>query len=146
MQIKYRWTEGLPVVDAKKPVVIHVTKTDVTKGQKAEPEACAMAQACMRELKVARVRINIGRTYILFGKVWHRYKTPASIAREIVSFDRGATFEPGTYRIAPVMPSLRLGVAKKRKKTAPPKVKNPKKAPHKMTYHLTANVRRYKDK
>ncbi len=64
--------------------------------------------AIKREAKVAEVEGHISRTYVKQGKQWVRYITPEAISREITSFDRGAQFEPGDYKLRKPAESERL--------------------------------------
>lgn len=113
-----RTFEGLPVIDADEPIALRVLPLDV-KGAKAKsPASCAAARAGQRELNTD-VRVFLTRTYVKVKAhgatkgenhdTWVRYKTPESASREIVSFDRGATFEPGDYTFVPLPASNRLG-------------------------------------
>jgi hypothetical protein len=54
-----------------------------------------------------KARVHLGCTYVEVGNKWLRYKTPAAIRTEIISFDRGATFTPGPYTLRPMPPSHR---------------------------------------
>jgi len=48
-------------------------------------------------------------SYVIKGKKALRFATPASVQREIVSFDRHGDFAPGDYTLVPKAPSSRLG-------------------------------------
>ena len=98
---------GLPVVDAPKPLKLHITKSDVAKGNTKDPGACAAARACMRELHAEEARVHIGRTYLKMGGKWMRFNTGPALRSEIIAFDRGGTFEPGEYHLAALYPSER---------------------------------------
>lgn len=120
---------GKPVVDAKRRTTITITSKDIQRGNNKDPGGCAAALAIIRERHVKAARVHLGRTYILKGGKWVRYNTPDSVRSEIISFDRGATFQPGTYTFRPVQPSHR-GIGKrqgsgkdKRKKNAKPRAK-----------------------
>src|SRR5258706_13584318 len=93
---KTRTFEGLPVIDATNDIELHVLPVDVKGASKKNPASCAAAKAGQRELK-KDVRVFISRTYVKEKKNWVRYFTPQSASREIISFDRGSSFEPGTY-------------------------------------------------
>jgi hypothetical protein len=101
--------DGVPVEDAAKPVKLHITKADVNKGNNKDPGGCAAAQACMRELGAEAARVHIGRTYLKLGKKWVRFHTPPALRSEIIAFDRGGTFEPGEYYLAPMQPTKKAG-------------------------------------
>lgn len=85
------------VKDAKHDIVIETTKEDCTRrGRKMHGE-CVMAQACRRQLHADAAIISASRAYIVQGNKATRYVIGEGIAREIVSFDRGAGFTPGKY-------------------------------------------------
>lgn len=109
-QHKQRLFEGLPVVDSKSPVTIHVEDQDIKGARKNDPGGCAAAKAGQRELK-KDVRVFLTRTYIKSAdkKHWVRYITPESAGREIVAFDRGAAFCEGSYKLMPPCKGAQLG-------------------------------------
>ena len=101
--------DGLPVVDAKAPLKLEVTKTDCQLATRKNPGCCAVAKACGRELKIKGVRVHLSRLYLLAGKTWTRYVVHSSLRQEIIAFDRGGKFQPGIYTFAAPEPSRRLG-------------------------------------
>jgi hypothetical protein len=98
---------GLPVVDAKKPIVLTVTKDDIKNAHKhsKDPEGCVAAQAAMRQEKAISARVHLGRVYIRKGKNWIRYYTPHNLRNEIIAFDRGGSFSTGDFNLVPVSPA-----------------------------------------
>lgn len=133
--LKTRTFEGLPVVDATHDIALHVLSIDVKNAKKNDPKSCAAAKAGQRELK-KDVRVFITRTYVKEKNHWVRYKTPESVSREIVSFDRGSSFEPGTYIVKTPHESMKLGYNRGRNDTHPRTGnKNPKPR------HVTAMIR-----
>ena len=90
------------MVDAKKPMVIHITKSDVRNGSLKDSSSCAAAKAICRQTACEAAKVYIGRTYIKQDGKWVRYATPPSLRNEIIAFDRGGQFEPGDYTLAPV--------------------------------------------
>jgi hypothetical protein len=133
---KIRMYEGLPVVDADESIMLHILPEDVKGSRKADPANCAAARACKRELK-KEAKVYKTRIYIKNKNSWTRYITPMSITKEIVAFDRGASFEPGEYTVKAVPQSARLGYhrGKSTEKSGLKKNKKP--------YHITANVRKF---
>lgn len=99
--------DGAPVVNATKKLPITITPRDVKLGETKDPGACAAARACMREAGATQARVHISTTYLKMDKEWVRYRTPAAIRSEIISFDRGAGFQPGDYVLRPLQPSHR---------------------------------------
>lgn len=98
------------VVDAKKRVTISVTEKDCRYARKSSPDKCAMAKACEREYDGAI--ISMSTAYLIKGEVATRYKTPPSVSREIVSFDRNHDFRPGEYTLNAIPKGNTLGVKK----------------------------------
>jgi hypothetical protein len=95
--------DGLPVVDAKRPVRITVTKNDVAKADTKHPENCAAARACVRDLHALEARVHLARVYIRMNQSnWQRYQTPQILRSEIIAFDRGGTFEPQDFILEPL--------------------------------------------
>ena len=90
---------GKKVVDATKPISIHITQRDTTDGANKDPAGCAAARAVKRDLHCVSARVHIGRVYVETPKQWVRYHTPRSLRTEIIAFDRGGSFEPGEYKL-----------------------------------------------
>ncbi len=130
------------VVDATEDTDIVVTKGDTTTKAVRNHKECALAQACRRVFAAEGAVINVTSAYIIQGKTAYRYKLPESVSREIVSFDREAGFEPGTYHLHTPPPSSRLGVAARTGSRAGYKKGNGR--PYK-SYHFTDKVRRVTD-
>lgn len=124
--------DGLPVKDARKSVILHVTTGDIRKAKVKDPSACAAALACKRDLGAKEAQIHKSRTYLRFNGHWTRYLTPASLQAEIVAFDRGGRFEPGEHRLTKMAPSRPFN-----KKTGPRKTKGKLRG----SYHRVANIR-----
>ncbi len=122
--------DGLPVQDAKRPITLTITETDITKAHTKAPNACAVARACARQLHVKEARVHLGRIYLRTNETnWVRYQTPASLRDEIIAFDRGGSFQPGEFRIKPIDTytqtrerSARSNTTKTGKKRRPPHI------------------------
>jgi hypothetical protein len=97
------------VADATAPILIHVKECDVDKAKKMKHNACAMAKACERDLSVDGALISPSVSYLIRGDLAIRYKTPASVGRELVSFDRHKDFRPGEYQLTAIPKSHRIG-------------------------------------
>lgn len=129
--------EGLPVVDAERGLELHVQKRDVNRMQRKNPARCALA-ACAERIYKSEARVYMSRAYVKSadGTHWLRYTVPASAQREITAFDRGASFEPGSYRLGAPSPTARLGqYSSKSHGTKPPAGKAPR------PIHFSINVR-----
>lgn len=108
--IKRMFPNVTTIIDAKKSIQVHVEGRDCKNAEPLNPRECAMARAAKREYKVDAAVIGISSSYIIKGNKATRFKTPNTVQREIVSFDRHSDFEPGEYHLAVHSPSLRLGV------------------------------------
>ena len=101
--------DGFPVIDAKKPLKLEITRADCNLATRKNPGCCAVAKACGRELKIRGVRVHLSRLYLLSGKAWTRYLVHSSLRSEIIAFDRGGKFQPGVYTFQAPNPNKRLG-------------------------------------
>src|SRR5512143_537273 len=131
----HRKINGLPVVDATKPVRLHITKSDVVKGRTKDPGGCAAAVACCRQLKATEARIHLSRAYVRFNGKWLRYETTGPLRSEIVTFDRGGKFEPGEYMLKTVDTAelMRRGKAHSQRPRKHPRVGKSKRLRHVLT-------------
>ena len=129
---KIRAFEGSPVVDADAAMMLQITPNDVKGASKKNPATCAAARAGQRELG-KDVRVFLTRTYVKEKNHWIRFKTPESVSREIISFDRGSAFDPGEYHFVPLSPSQRLGGYRG---PSTPKTGKHKPRPHHATGHV----------
>lgn len=134
--MRLKTIDGKIVVDAKKPLMLHITAADITNADRKEPHACVVARACRRELHVKEVRVHLSRIYVRTNDSnWTRYHTPASLRSEIIAFDRGGEFSKGEHRLVPLQPAKRLG-ADKRKRS-----KRNRKPEKKREYRVVKDVR-----
>jgi hypothetical protein len=105
--VKQFFPKVTKVNDADKPMTIEVTKADNNSAQVRNHNACAMAVACKRKMKLDGVIVSIATIYTIKGDTATRYRVPQSVSREIVSFDRDAGFAEGEYRMT--KPITKLG-------------------------------------
>lgn len=128
--------DGRPVRDAKRDLTLEILVRDITGAKPKDVTACAAARAAKRICHALEVRVYMSVTYILQqNKVWERFMTPPSLAREIVVIDRsGGHFSPGEYLMKAPYPTRQLG----RHKPTGPKATQGKK--HRFR-HMTENVR-----
>lgn len=73
------------------------------------PNNCAMAKACRLLDNVEDAAIYTSTAYVKFkdNDKWQRYRVPSGARKEIIRFDRTASFRPGEYRLVPIQPSHR---------------------------------------
>lgn len=112
----------LPIVNAKRKLKIDITPRDIKSANRKSPSSCVVSQACKGMEHIKEIRTHLSRTYVRSNEGnWVRYMTPRSLRDEIIAFDRGGSFEPGTYVLEPP-PKNREATGKrqgsnKRKKT-----------------------------
>lgn len=87
------------VKDATRGLSIEVAKRDQRAQGRRKHKDCALAVACRRTMKLDAVIVSMSRVYLIKNTVATRYEFPPSVAREIVSFDRGGGFGVGTYAL-----------------------------------------------
>ncbi len=119
------------VTDSQKSIKIEVTKKDCSSRAVKDHKECALAQACKHIADGAIICVKYA--YLINGNKAVRYSVPESVSREIAVFDRDGPFEPGTYHLAPVPPSNRLGTRRE-----PGGHTSNGKPPN---YHRTENIR-----
>jgi hypothetical protein len=125
------------VMDAKQPVLINVTPKDCRGAKSKDFSSCAFAKACKRDYDGAIVSLSVA--YLIKGELATRYKVPAGIAREIVSFDRNHDFRQGEYWLNAPSKAMRLGPRRH------PQPKNKANyARVKRRYHRTGGIRSLK--
>ena len=117
---------GKKVVDANYKMAITVTKEDIANGDRKQPNACAVALACRRQFDADAAIVNLTRTYIEYPRRVVRFFTTQALRNEIVAWDQGGKFTPGTYYLRPCPPTAKLegydrSKAKKRKEPPAPK-------------------------
>jgi len=115
------------VMDATENARVEVTRRDNSNAKVRNHSACAMAVACKRTFGMDGVIISIGTAYLIKGDSALRYHLPASISREVVSFDREAGFDEGTYELKRPAPGDRLEDYENRDKEKPKVKRGPGK-------------------
>lgn len=95
--------DGKHVVDAKRRLLLKIMRSDIKAAQIKSPKACVAAQACVRRPEVQEARVHLSRVYLKTKKgrgfQWTRFITPGPLKQEIIAYDRGGSFEPGTYEL-----------------------------------------------
>jgi hypothetical protein len=129
--------DGVNVVDAKRKLKITIKPVDIKKGKSKAPESCVIAKACMRQLKAARARVHLSRTYVKIGNAWVRYETSHPLRAEIIAYDRGGRFMPGEFELLVPRPTFREGA----KRPSGPRIN--KTGNRVRTYHILAGIREH---
>jgi hypothetical protein len=137
--VKKQFPQVEEVVDATEGVRVRVQKRDSHEGRKKQPNDCALARACRREMKADGAIINVAFSYVIKGKTATRYMTSTAVAREITSFDRHQDFAAGDdYLLSKVPPAARLGIEKRRGRSGS---HTPKKSHLAVHQHKTEDIR-----
>lgn len=100
--------DGIKVEDGKVPLTLNVRRIDAARASRKEPDRCAVARACYRELHATEVRVHLSRVYVRTNGTYKRYCTPPCLRNEIIAFDRGGQFAPGQYTLTVPGPARRL--------------------------------------
>lgn len=95
------------VRDARRPLDIEVTNSDIKHSTVKSHKSCAIAEACKRLEAIDGAVIAVRVAYLVNGDTAVRYHMPENMTREIVAFDRSGAFQPGSYTLK--RPSIRLG-------------------------------------
>ncbi len=129
------------ITDATRNITIEVTRSDTTSSKVRNHSECALAHAAKRMTNAEGAIINVTTAYLITGDKAVRYELPTSVSREVVSFDRDAGFDPGSYHLRKPKPSRRLNNPKRSgaKKWVKGNGESPK------PYHITGAVRRVGD-
>ena len=125
------------VVDSNEHVSITVKERDCQGATLSNFCECALARAARRELKADGALIGITYSYVIYGNKAVRFKTPQSVGRELVSFDRNGDFDQGTYALSPISKSQKLGVRRGNTNSDNPGTKIPR-----YHVHQSGRVRR----
>lgn len=129
------------VSDSTKRVEVNVTEQDCSGAKKGNIQACALARACKRALKMDGVIIGLSTSYLIKGTHATRYRTPPTVAREIVTFDRHHDFDIGRYHLSRISLSQGFDRARAREKKRNHNGKGKRKGPVSHIIHTTARVR-----
>lgn len=126
----------LPVQDAKKDLILHITEADVKGSKRKDGDYCAVANALCRQEHFKTARVHKGVTYVMNkDNSVTRYITPAALYVELMIFDRGGRMEPGDYILKAPRGQQRLGEGYK------PKGKGKKTGKLPKVVHLVKSVR-----
>lgn len=99
---------GIPVVEAKLPIRVHVSDEDVILAKKKDSKHCALARAAARVPNVKAAYIFRSRAFLEYPDRIVRFLLPQSTQREIISFDRANIFASGVYQLSAVGPATTL--------------------------------------
>lgn len=128
------------VRDADDDLLINVTAKDEKASKRKDHNECAMATAIKRQEHASSVIISASTAYVIKGTEAVRYKVPEAVSKEVVSFDRGSSFESGDYKLKAQPKSHRLGTYRG-KDTRPDNSRPKTGTAAKRFIHHTANIR-----
>ena len=80
-------------------VVLDVTAADCERGQRRNEYHCPAARATARRLDGADVRVGSGWIEVRQHGQTTTYLIPTTLRQQIVAFDHGSEFRPGTFRL-----------------------------------------------
>jgi len=102
--------DGLPVIDARLPLEVHITGRDIKHAKRRSSDCCAAARALCRE-NPEIVEAHVYMTVTLLKKREHveRYTTPPALRLETMAHDRAGIFLPGDFTLGAPTGGRRLG-------------------------------------
>lgn len=126
----------LPVKDAKRDLVLHITEEDIGGSKRKDGDYCAAANALCRQENFSTARVHKTMTYVMHkdGTV-SRYMTPKSLYLELMIFDRGGRMQAGDYKLEAPRGIKKLGAHYK------PKGKGKTGRLHRVSHHVVTSVR-----
>ena len=136
---------GLSKVDARRGLKLEVTAGDCHKLSRKDPQNCAFARACKRELGAKRAFFFRTAAWLQMGDKLVRYTLPPSVQKEIVSFDRTGSMVPGVYQITPPAKSQTMKAIAARSAKRPGRHQPGKGKIKRKVVHHTQNIREYTD-
>lgn len=94
--------DGMEVENGARRLRVDVTKRDIERGAPLNPNSCAVARACIRQIDgVTAAKVHLGVVYLLQRGIWRRWKMPEYGRIEIIAFDRGGKFVPQQIELLP---------------------------------------------
>ena len=96
---------GKPVVDSKRPLTLEVTLDDIKHSNPMDPAGCAAAVAVMRQEGVTTALVHLSKAYVERPTHYERFEVPRKLRQEVVSYDRGGSFEPDEFTLSVPPPS-----------------------------------------
>ena len=106
---------GIPRIEATRPMLIEIENSDLKSGVRKNPSRCAFSLACRRSDRAVKAAYFFRSTaWLQYEDKLVRYHLPPSMQKEIVSFDRNKTMDPGLYRMSPFPKCDHLANVRKR--------------------------------
>lgn len=134
---------NLKIVDGRQAMAIEVQKADITRKGMKEPESCAFAKACARQIPGAVAAFFFKTSaWIQYEDRVERYILPPSAQKEIVSFDRSGIFAPGNYQLSPPRKGQSLKASRRRSKARSGRHQPANTGINRKFRHTTTMVRR----
>lgn len=105
MTSRYKHNSDKKIVDAPCSMIIGVGVDDIRKAKMRNSEHCAFARAALREPGVLAAKFLRTTAFLEYSDKIIKFALPASVQKEIVSFDRSGIVAPGTYQLSTIPPS-----------------------------------------
>lgn len=101
---------GRQCIDAADRITINITNNDCTLATRKDHANCVVSRACMKHTG-SDVLVYVSRVYIkqAYQDVWVRYIIRNSLRTQVVAFDQGGDFSPGSYILDAPPPTKKLG-------------------------------------
>lgn len=111
---------GKPIMDAKAPMKVKVTRRDINKAKKASPMSCALAKGLTRDEHIVSVRVGVKVALVEFKDRVVRFELKPQDTEKIRAFDYARYFEPGIVELMPPKKKLGIHTINHRKKPSGP--------------------------
>ena len=101
---------GVPVVDAKQPLRLFVSKEDIVSATRKDASCCALANCCKRSLGSEGVFFYKTRAYVHVptSNEVQRFFLSSSAMQFVASFDKGESVKAQEVLLQPAPDSLKL--------------------------------------
>lgn len=126
---------GLPVIDANRPLIINITEKDIKVSKIGDEKHCAAATAICRQEKTSDVIVHASRAYVKSKnqKFYLRYMVPICLNIQTKVFDKRGKMDAGDYMLYAPQPSQKSSVPRPsaKRKARRDRIPSPRKPYHK---------------
>lgn len=99
-----RLFNGLPVMDAKKEMIIQAIAADIKSAKRRDPFNCVFAKACKRIYGSHTVAFFRNYAYVEKNNRIERFSLPKATRDSVMMYDKAGIAEPGGYLLRPPSP------------------------------------------
>jgi len=111
---------GLKKVDAKQPLTLEVTKSDIRVATQKNPTCCAFAMAALRAMpKIRHAYFFRSCAWLEYPDKMVRYTLPQAMIDAISQFDEKGTMTPSVFELAKPEGSQKMGRIQQRASKRP---------------------------